>query len=60
MEERQKASFNMAPRAKMALENLKLKLRRAGVARSTASESRILETLIFNADFDALLEKLGK
>jgi hypothetical protein len=60
MEERQKASFNMVPRAKNALENLKVRLRRAGVARSVASESAILEALIFNADFDWLLEKLGK
>jgi hypothetical protein len=58
--ERQKASFNMDPRAKMALENLKIRLRRAGIARSVASESMILETLILNADYDMLLEALEK
>ena len=59
MDQRQKTSFAMTPRVKLALENLKLRLRRAGVSRSEASEAAILEALIVNADFALLLRKLG-
>lgn len=60
MEQREKTSFAMTPRVKLALENLKLRLRKAGLARSAASEAAILETLILNADFNLLLEKLWR
>jgi len=60
MEERQKTSFAMTPRTKSALENLKLRLRKAGVPRSAASEAAILERLILDADFDLLLKRLNR
>lgn len=60
MEERQKTSFAMTPKVKLALENLKLRLRKAGVARSAASEAAILEALILGADFDVLFKRLGR
>lgn len=50
----------MTPKVKLALENLKLRLRKAGLARSAASEAAILEVLILHADFDVLLDKLGR
>jgi hypothetical protein len=59
MDERQKTSFAMSARTKLALESLKLRLRRAGLARSVASEASILEDLILNADFVGILERLG-
>ncbi len=60
MEQREKTSFAMTPKVKLALENLKLRLRKAGLARSAASEAAILEVLILHADFDVLLDKLGR
>ena len=60
VEKREKTSFAITPKVKLALENLKLRLRRAGMARSTASEAAILETLILNADFDLLLDQLSR
>ena len=49
----------MTPKVKLALENLKLRLRKAGLARSAASEAAILEVLILHADFDVLLTSSG-
>lgn len=49
----------MTPRVKLALENLKLRLRRAGIPRSAATEAAILEVLILNADFDELVGNIG-
>lgn len=60
MEERQKTSFAMTPKTKLALENLKLRLRKAGAPRSVASEAAILEALILNADFELLLKRLSR
>ena len=57
--EREKTSFALTPKAKLALERLKLRLRTAGLARSVASESAIVETLILTANFDALLRAIA-
>lgn len=57
--EKVKATFVLSVRAKDRLENLKGKLRRAGVARSEATESAIVEHLVAMADrdFDRLLQR---
>jgi hypothetical protein len=55
MEDRKKTSIAMKPSAKTKLERLKLRLRGAGIPRSVANESSIIEALILAADFDALL-----
>jgi hypothetical protein len=60
MEQREKTSFALTPKAKLALERLKLRLRTAGIVRSIASESAIVETLILTADFDALLNAFDR
>jgi hypothetical protein len=54
--EKTKATFSLSERAKERLEALKARLRKAGVTRSIASESAIIEVLILAADFDALLD----
>lgn len=50
-----KATFMLSERSKTALEKLKARLRAAGVARSEANESAIIEVLILDADFDSLV-----
>lgn len=45
---------------KMKLEALKARLRREGLARSVASESAIIESLIRRVDFPTLLNDLGR
>lgn len=47
-----KATFLLTPKAKDRLENLKARLRRAGVPRNVANESAIVEYLIQVADRD--------
>jgi hypothetical protein len=59
-QERRKTSVAMTDKTKLALENLKLRLRKAGVPRSEASEAAVLESLILDADFDRLLDKLSR
>jgi hypothetical protein len=56
MEGREKTSVAMTPRTKLALEALKLRLRRAGIARSEATEGGIIEALVALADYRALLQ----
>ena len=53
-----KATFNLSERAKGRLESLKARLRKAGVARSIANESAIVEALVMGADLEALLRDL--
>jgi hypothetical protein len=53
--EKTKVTLNLAESAKQKLEALKARLRKEGVARSAASESAIVESLIRRADFTALL-----
>ena len=55
MEEREKTSIGMKPSTKTKLERLKLRLREAGISRSSASEAAIVEALVMKADFDRLL-----
>jgi hypothetical protein len=59
-EPREKTSFALQPRVKIALEKLKLRARQAGVARADATEAAIVEALILDADFDRLLDKLNR
>lgn len=60
MEAREKTSITMLPKTKIALERLKLRLRSAGVSRSIATESAIIETLILTADFEGLQDYLTR
>jgi hypothetical protein len=53
--EKTKATFMLSERATNALESLRSRLRKAGVARSDANLSAIIEQLIVTADFDELL-----
>lgn len=50
----------LQPATKTRLETLKGQLRKRGLARSVASESAILETLIRTADLDVIFEALSK
>lgn len=45
---------------KTKLEGLKARLRREGLARSVASESAIIESLVRRVDFATLLNDLGR
>jgi hypothetical protein len=56
---REKVSFTMEAVTKTKLETLKARLRREGLARSVASESAIIESLVRRADVQALLDDLG-
>lgn len=60
MEARQKTSIAMTETTKLKLESLKLRLRKAGIARSQASESAIVEVLVAAADFETLLDRLSR
>lgn len=57
-----KATFMLSAKAKDKLESLKTKLRRAGVRRSQASESAVVEHLVTMADrdFDRLLQAFNR
>lgn len=57
---REKVSFTMETGTKTKLEGLKARLRKEGLARSVASESAIIESLIRRADVPTLLNDLGK
>jgi hypothetical protein len=57
---REKVSFTMEAATKTKLEALKARLRREGLARSVASESAIIESLIRRADLPTLLNDLGR
>lgn len=56
---RYKTSVAMTETTKNRLETLKLRLRKAGIARGDASESAIIEILVATADFDVLLDNLS-
>lgn len=60
MADKDKVSFMLASDLKEKLEDLKTDLRRRGLARSVATESAIIETLIANASEDALYRNLKK
>jgi hypothetical protein len=60
MADKDKVSFMLASDLKERLEDLKTDLRRRGLARSVATESAIIETLIANASEDALYRSLKK
>lgn len=55
MEAREKTSVLMKPSTKNRLERLKLRLRSAGIPRSEATETAVIEALVALADYDALL-----
>jgi hypothetical protein len=55
-DDKEKVSFTMRSSTKLRLESLKARLRKNRIARAEASESGIVEHLILNADFDALLD----
>jgi hypothetical protein len=57
---REKVSFTMETATKTKLETLKVRLRKEGLARSIASESAIVESLIRRADVSALLDDLAR
>lgn len=59
-EAREKVSFTLPGSLKTKLEDLKQKLRRRGLARSVATESGIVETLIELASEDVLYRALRK
>ena len=59
-EPREKTSFALQPRVKIALEKLNLRARQAGIARADATEAAIVEALIRDADFDLLLDRLSR
>lgn len=59
-DQRVKVAYEIAESAKIKLEKLKTKLRKAGMARREASEVAILESLIKHADFEALLSDLNR
>ncbi len=60
MEARLKTSIAMTETTKTKLETLKLRLRKAGIPRGEASESAIIEVLVAQADFDAILSRLSR
>lgn len=60
MADKDKVSFMLAPDLKERLEDLKTDLRRRGLARSVATESAIIETLIELANPNALFAALRK
>jgi hypothetical protein len=59
-QERHKTSVAMTERTQTALDRLRLRLLSAGVPRSVASVSAIIEALVAHADFDLLLDKLSR
>jgi hypothetical protein len=60
MADKEKVSFMLPPDLKQRLEDLKADLRRRGLARSVASESAIIETLIELANPNVLFSALKK
>lgn len=54
MEAREKTSLGMTPKVRKALDRLKQRLRDAGIPRSIATDSGIIEALVLSADFEGL------
>ena len=57
---RENITLSISTKARAKLSRMKLKLREVGIARSIASESRILETLILGADFEEVRNAFGE
>lgn len=60
MERREKTSIGMTLKVRRTLDRLKQRVRDAGVPRSIATDSAIIEVLILTANFEELQDYLSR